>query len=282
MASPAPQEHTLLEHTTIIELELPELPEPPALLLPDLEAIASQLLAASEQGLEALSNLKVQLILQYDIPETLPENSIIEQVWRAMSPDQRSLISTRCDAHRAKERATRKSLHQLTADLENFDELIDSIEGEEITPELEIAVQQLLEQREETYDQWLTKIDNYCAAITNRHALVKQRKAESERLAKLAATDANRVDWMKTQLKKCLESQNVKNLSLPRFHLTISKNGGLLPLKVNCKPEELPIQFQRIEVSPDNGAIRKALEAGDIEAMQIAQFGERDTHLRVR
>ena len=276
MASSAPQEPTLLEPSAIIESAQPE----PQVL--DLEAIASQLLTASEQGLEALAQVKVQLILQYDTPDTLPENSIIEQVWRAMSADQRSLISSRCDAHRAKERAVRKSLHQLTADLEDFDALIDSIEGEEITPELEVAVQQLLEQREETYDQWLTKIDNYCAAITNRHALVKQRKAESERLAKLAAADANRVDWMKAQLKKCLESQNVKNLSLPRFHLTVSKNGGQLPMKLTCKPEELPIQFQRIEVSPDSGAIRKALESGDAEAVRVAHFGERDTHLRVR
>ena len=282
MASSALQEPTIVEPTAIIESAQPAQPEPPALLLPDLEAIASQLLAASEQGLEALSNLKVELILQYDTPETLPENSIIEQVWQSMSPDQRALISSRCNTHRAKERSARKSLHQLTADLEDFGELIDSIEGEEITPELEVAVQQLLEQQEETYDQWLTKIDNYCAAITNRHALVKQRKAESERLAKLAAADASRIDWMKAQLKKCLESQNVKNLSLPRFHLTINKNGGVLPMKVTCKPEELPIQFQRIEVSPDNGAIRKALELGDSEAMQVAQFGERDTHLRVR
>jgi hypothetical protein len=82
-------------------------------------------------------------------------------------------------------------------------------------------VQQLLEQRGSTYEQWLSKVDNYCAAITNRHALSKQRKSEAERLNKLAATDSKRVDWMKAQLKKCLESQNVKKLSLHRFQLTI-------------------------------------------------------------
>ena len=199
-----------------------------------------------------------------------------------MNPDQRALISNRCDCHRAKERVSGKSLHQLTTELEDFDELIDSIEGEEITPELEAAVQQLLEQRDGTYEQWLIKVDNYCAAITNRHALSKQRKAEAERLSKLAVTDSKRVDWMKAQLKKCLESQGVNKLSLQRFHLTISKNGGVLPLKLACEVAQLPPQFQRIEVSPDNSAIRKALESGDIAAQQIAQFGERETHLRVR
>ncbi|MEG4801340.1 siphovirus Gp157 family protein [Microcoleus sp. ARI1-B5] len=154
-----------------------------------------------------------------------------------------------------------------------MDELIDNIEGEEITAELEVAVQQLLEQRGSTYEQWLSKVDNYCAVITNRHALSKQRKSEAERLNKLAATDRKRVDWMKAQLKKCLESQNVKKLSLHRFQLTISSNGGVLPLKLTCEVNQLPPQFQRIEVSPDNSAIRPALEAGDIEAQKVAQFG---------
>jgi Siphovirus Gp157 len=247
-----------------------------------LDAICTQLLATSEQGIEALTTLKSQLTAQHDKPNTPESDSIVQQTWQHMNPDQRALISSRCDAHRNKERSRGKSLHQITVELEDFDELIDSIEGEEITPELEAAVQQLLEQRDGTYEQWLIKVDNYCAAITNRHALSKQRKAEAERLSKLATTDSKRVDWMKQQLKKCLESQGVKNLSLQRFHLTISKNGGILPLKLACEVAELPTQFQRIEVSADNGAIRQALESGDIEAEKIAQFGERETHLRVR
>ncbi|MEG4225482.1 hypothetical protein QUA35_05710 [Microcoleus sp. N9_B2] len=89
-------------------------------------------------------------------------------------PDQRALISSRCEAHGGRT----KSLHLLTVELEDLDELIDNIEGEEITPELEVAVQQLLEQRGSTYEQWLSKVDNYCAVITNRHALSKQRKQE--------------------------------------------------------------------------------------------------------
>lgn len=247
-----------------------------------LESICTQLLAASEQGIEALTMLKAQLIAQHDTPETPESESIVQQAWQRMNPEQRALISSRCEAHREKERVRGKSLHQLTAELEDFDELIDSIEGEEITPELEEAVQQLLEQRDNTYEQWLTKVDNYCAAITNRHAISKQRKAEAERLSKLAATDSNRVEWMKEQLKKCLESQGVKKLSLHRFNLTISNNGGVLPLKLSCEVAELPPQFQRIEVSADNGAIRQALESGDIEAQNVAYFAERKTHLRVR
>lgn len=247
-----------------------------------LDAICAQLLTASEQGIEALTALKAQLTAQHDTPDTPELESIIQKAWQHMSPDQRALISSRCDAHREKERVRGKSLHQLTAELEDFDELIDSIEGEGITPELEAAVQQLLEQRDGTYEQWLIKVDNYCAAITNRHALSKQRKAEAERLSKLAATDSKRVDWMKAQLKKCLESQGVKKLGLHRFSLTISNNGGVLPLKLVCEVEQLPPQFQRIEVSPDNSAIRQALEAGDIEAQKVAHFGERETHLRVR
>jgi hypothetical protein len=268
---PASQESVTLSEST------PNTPNTPLL-----DVICTQLLAASEQGIEALTALKAQLTAQYDAPETPEADSIVQRAWQHMNPDQRALISSRCETHREKERVRGKSLHQLTAQLEELDELIDSIEGEEITPELEAAVQQLLEQRDGTYDQWLIKVDNYCAAITNRHALSKQRKSEAERLSKLAASDSKRVDWMKQQLKSCLESQGVKKLSLHRFSLTISNNGGVLPLKLVCEVEQLPPQFQRIEVSPDNGAIRQALEAGDLEAQKVAQFGERETHLRVR
>jgi hypothetical protein len=268
---PASQESVTLSEST------PNTPNTPLL-----DVICTQLLAASEQGIEALTALKAQLTAQHDTPETPEADSIVQRAWQHMNPDQRALISSRCETHREKERVRGKSLHQLTAQLEELDELIDSIEGEEITPELEAAVQQLLEQRDGTYDQWLIKVDNYCAAITNRHALSKQRKSEAERLSKLAASDSKRVDWMKQQLKSCLESQGVKKLSLHRFSLTISNNGGVLPLKLVCEVEQLPPQFQRIEVSPDNGAIRQALEAGDLEAQKVAQFGERETHLRVR
>jgi len=249
---------------------------------PLLDAVCTQLLAASEQGIEALTRLKAQLTAQHDTPNTPESDSIVQQAWQHMNPEQRALISSRCEAHREKERVRGKSLHQLTAELEDLDELIDSIEDETIIPELETAVQQLLEQRNNTYDQWLIKIDNYCAAITNRHAISKQRKAEAERLSKLATTDSQRVEWMKAQLKKCLEAQGVKKLSLHRFNLTISNNGGVLPIKLSCEVTELPPQFQRIEVSADNKAIRQALESGDIEAQKVAYFAERETHLRVR
>src|SRR4028119_1240060 len=257
-------------------------PAEPTPNTPLLEGICTQLLAASEQGIEALAALKAQLKLQHDTSETLESESIVQQAWQHMNPEQRALISSHCEAHRAKERVCGKSLHQLTAELEDLDELIDSIEGEEITPEVEAAVQQLLEQRDSTYEQWLSKVDNYCAAITNRHAISKQRKAEAERLSKLAATDSQRVEWMKAQLKKCLEAQGVKKLSLHRFNLTISNNGGVLPIKLSCEVTKLPPQFQRIEVSADNAAIRQALESGDIEAQKVAYFAERETHLRVR
>jgi len=226
--------------------------------------------------LPAVTALKAQLKAQYDTPETPEIDSIVQQAWHHMNPDQRALISSRCEAQ---EQVRSKSLHQLTAELQDFDELVDNIEGEET--ELEAVVQQLLEQRDGTYDQWFTKVDNYCAALTNRHALSKQPKAEAECLNKLAASDSEWVDWMKQQLKSCLKSQGVKKLSLHRFYLTISNNGGVLPLKLPCEVNQLPPQFQRIEVSPDNSAIRQALEAGDIEAQKVAQFGERETHLSV-
>ncbi|MBE9123662.1 siphovirus Gp157 family protein [Tychonema sp. LEGE 07199] len=183
-------------------------------------------LATSEQGIEELTALKAPLKAQYDTPETPETDSIVQQAWQHINPDQRALISNRYEAHRGRT----KSLHLLTVELEDLDEVIDNIEGEEITPKLEVAVQQLLEKRGSTYEQWLSKVDNYCAAITNRHALSKQRKAEAERLSKLAASDSEWVDWMKQQLKSCLKSQGVKKLSLHRIHLTLFCHSGKIKI----------------------------------------------------
>ena len=52
-----------------------------------LDVICVQLLAASEQGIEALSALKAQLVAQHDTPDTPESDSIVQRAWQHMNPD---------------------------------------------------------------------------------------------------------------------------------------------------------------------------------------------------
>ena len=58
--------------------------------------------------------------------------------------------------------------------------------------------------------------------------------------------------------------------------------GGKQSLRLNLEnPKELPERFQRVIVEPDNTALRKALEADDPEAKEVAYFAQRTTYLSI-
>ncbi len=71
---------------------------------------------------------------------------------------------------------------------------------------------ELLAQREQTQEAVLEKLDNYAALIQSRVYWAATRKAEAERLAKLAETDARLVDFLKGRLKAYLEATEQKQL----------------------------------------------------------------------
>jgi hypothetical protein len=60
----------------------------------------------------------------------------------------------------------------------------------------------------------------------------------------------------------------------------IAKNGGVLPLIMSASPEELPQEFQKVTIEPNNEAIRKALDEG--KELEFAQYGERGESLRIK
>ena len=60
------------------------------------------------------------------------------------------------------------TLIELTAELQQLDELLETIDGDNIPVELQTAVDGMLDQREQTYDQLMDKLDNYAALIQSR------------------------------------------------------------------------------------------------------------------
>ncbi len=179
------------------------------------------------------------------------------------------------------EPSTRKStLIELSADLEQLDSLLDTIDAD-IPVNLQTAVDELLAQREATHEALLEKLDNYCGLIQSRLMWAAARKAEADRLAKLAESDIKAVEFLKSRLKTHLEATEQQRLRTKRFNIALCANGGKAPLRFdNTPPEQMPERFKRVIVEPDKEAIRTALEAG--EELIFAYLGERESHLRIK
>jgi hypothetical protein len=64
----------------------------------------------------------------------------------------------------------------------------------------------------------------------------------------------------------------------------IQKNGGKPALKLKVGIDQLPEKFKRTvtEVVADTDAIRKAVEAGDPDALHIAEMGDVGTSVRIK
>lgn len=224
---------------------------------------------------------------------------LVKQAWKLLPESERDRIKQLCsesqpepqpqaepeaqpDTKPAPEpKPKSKTLIELTADFQQLDAMLDTIEGD-IPPELQQAVDELLHQKEQTHDQLMEKIDNYAALIQTRAYWAATRKAEAERLSKLIESDQKSIDFLKGRLKAHLEATDQKKVRTKRFNIGVRTAGGKQGLKLNLEnPKDLPERFQRVIIEPDSTALREALEADDPEAKDIAYFAKRTTYLAI-
>jgi len=174
------------------------------------------------------------------------------------------------------------TLIDLTAELKQLDNLLDTIDGDTIPVELQQAVDELLDQREQNQSELLEKLDNYAALIQSRAYWAATRKAELERLSKLIESDQKTIDFLKGRLKAHLEATDQKKVRTKRFNISVRTVGGKQGVRLNLEnPKDLPERFQRVIIEPDNTALREALEADDTEAKEVAYFAERTTYIAI-
>lgn len=214
-------------------------------------------------------------------------DTLVKAAWKLLPLSERDRIKAICDGEPQPtpapkpEPSTKKlTLIELSTELEQVDSLLDSIDGD-IPIELQTAVDELLAQREATHEALLEKLDNYCGLIQSRLMWAATRKAEADRLAKLAESDIKAVEFLKGRLKTHLEATDQQKLRTKRFNIAVCNNGGKAPLRFDStQPEQMPERFKRVIVEPDKEAIRTALEAG--EKLSFAYLAERESHLRIK
>ena len=217
--------------------------------------------------------------------------TLIRQAWKLLPENERTRLTNICRPKLEEETplvpetpapAKKKTLVDLSSDLQRLDDLLDNIENEQgITPEVQVAIDELLQERDSTQAEVLAKLDNYCDLINSRVMWAQARKADADRLAKLAEADFKTIDFLKARLKLHLESTDQKKVRTKRYNIAIIGNGGKAPLKLdNTAVTDLPERFQRVQVEPDKEAIRSALEAG--EELKFAYIAQRENHLRIK
>ncbi|MBE9018572.1 siphovirus Gp157 family protein [Chroococcidiopsidales cyanobacterium LEGE 13417] len=168
----------------------------------------------------------------------------------------------------------KKTLFDISEDLEKLSGLLDLVEGDDQQEIIEQWFEQLGEERD-------CKLDGYAALIGEMQARAEARKAESRRLAELAASDENKARLLKERLKWFLEKHQMKTLETARYKLSVVKN-STRPLVVNSHVAiaTLPDEYKKISVELDTVAVREALKQGiDLD---FARLGEAGTHIRIK
>ena len=91
--------------------------------------------------------------------------------------------------------------------------------------------------------------------------------------------DANGAKRLKDRLLLFFQAHGIKSLETPRFRVGVQLNGGVAPLVI-ANPNDVPEDYCKVKVEPDNQSIRAALEAGT--QLPFAKLGERGYSLRIR
>ncbi len=164
-----------------------------------------------------------------------------------------------------------KTLYEISA---GYEELLDLCYDE-------TADEETIRAKLETLDSELTdKVSNGIAVIQTLKATAEGMDAEIKRLTQSKRALENRVDFIKNYYLENLARIGKSKVLTPRGAMTISKAGGLKPLRIDDE-DLIPLEYKReiIQSLIDKDAIREALERG----MEIAgaRLEERGKYLRI-
>lgn len=140
--------------------------------------------------------------------------------------------------------------------------------------------EELAEELAKINDDLETKADNYARIIRNIEGDVNAIDAELKRLQTAKASKMNAVKRMKENLMTAMVETGKTKFKTELFSFGVQKNGGVAPLELTVKPEDLPSEFQKVKIEADNTAIRKYIEeTGDFS---FGVLKEREQTLRIR
>lgn len=122
------------------------------------------------------------------------------------------------------------------------------------------------------------KADGYARLYKSFQAMAAAHQAEADLQKKKADAWNNKATRIKERLFQNMNELGKTEIPNALFKIKIAKNGGLAPL-VFVEDQEIPEEFQKITVAPDNSKIREALKD---KQLTFAYLGERGTRLDIK
>lgn len=161
-------------------------------------------------------------------------------------------------------------LYELTADVMLLQEMLENELDDE---------QMLLDTLEGVQYEYEYKLEQYAKVIRNLEADAEALKVEADRLNAKRKVITNNIDKLKNHMFDSMKATNTPKIKGNILTVAIQKNGGKLPVIVDCDVKDLPSHAVKVVESPDLEAIRKLIDAGECD---FARYGERGESLRIK
>lgn len=170
------------------------------------------------------------------------------------------------------------SLFDLSNRLASIEALLEN--GLPETPEAEAELDRVLAEELATREALEEKAEAYVDIITELEALAVARKAEADRVAKLAKIPAQQAERLRQNLKDALIRLNVRKLLTDRHQVSLRKPGGKPTLELD--EFMVPAEFVTVETitTPNKELIRQRLDAGEV--LEFARYAERQDSLIIK
>lgn len=173
------------------------------------------------------------------------------------------------------------TLYKLTEQFQNICNILESLEDEQIPPELSSAVDELLAQKNEAKADLYDKIDNYISLIKHLEMFAEMREKEAKRMAEQAKRDRSKIDFLKRRLIEHFQSTGTDKIKTSKYSLGVRK-ASQAPLVVKGSINDLPDEFKKVTIEPDKKALRDAIKSKLEGVEQYAELGERSSYLSIR
>jgi hypothetical protein len=168
------------------------------------------------------------------------------------------------------------SLYEITSEMMRLLAAFDE-HGNEST-EFDSAIKEHAAALAEAFD---AKADGYGQVISEVERRGEARRAEADRLKRLAEADEVLSQRLRMMLLEAMRSTGRTKVETERYRISVRQNGGKIPVIVEDETA-IPAEYRgmRMLTTVDKDSIREALEAGT--AVAGARLGERGFRLDLK
>lgn len=206
-----------------------------------------------------------------------------KQAWLSMAQPERDRIAQICRHEANDPKSPNPTLDDLASEERSIQDILETLEGENLDPSLSDAIDDLLSRQEKNAEALQQKLEAYIGVIADRKRWIQIRELELKSIQNQIDSDRRVVDFLSEKLKNYMESSNRREIRTKRNTVKVVRNGGKQPMGIAvADPEELPPRFRRTRIEIDKAALRQALEASETGIEQYAYWRDRESHLRIR